>query len=70
MSAITPIEPLREAHNNLSEEKRLVAEAEKEKATTEQFTPAVQDAAHAQDSQKTLQGLQYTGKGSFIDKVF
>lgn len=70
MSPITAIEPVREAEQLAYEEKRVNAEAKKNNATELQLTPLVESSAQERDNKTTLMDFQYTGKGSFIDKVF
>lgn len=70
MSGISPLEATSEYAPNRFEEKREDVEAVKAEPREESQTQNVQAAVHQQDQKQTIQGFQYTGKGSFIDKIF
>ncbi len=69
MSTISGIEPLRDIEQN-QYDKREEIEPAAEKADEQKMAPIVDAASKQQDQKTTVQGFQYTGKGSFIDKVF
>ncbi len=70
MSTISPIEPMREAEQKRYDEKQLEIEPAEIKADEQKLTPEVRAATDQQDQKTTVQAFQYTGKGSFVDKVF
>lgn len=70
MSGISPLESISEYAPNRYEEKREDVETVKAEPREESQTQHVQAAIQQQDQKDTIQGYQYTGKGSFIDKVF
>lgn len=70
MSSIGALEPLSEYAPNRYEEKREDIEPVKDQPKEEIQTPVVQAAAEQQDQKTTMNQFQYTGKGSFIDKIF
>lgn len=70
MSSISPLEAASEYAPNRYEEKREDVEPAEVQPREEIQTQNVQSAAQQQDQKNTIQGFQYTGKGSFIDKVF
>jgi len=70
MSSIESLEPMSEYAPNRFEEKREDLEPVKSQPKEQILAPVVQSAAEQQDQKNTIQGFQYTGKGSFIDKVF
>lgn len=70
MSGISPLESMSEYAPNRYEDKRDEVEPVKAEPREESQTPAVLSAVEQQDHKNTLQAAQYTGKGSFIDKIF
>lgn len=70
MSGIGALEPVSEYAPNRFEEKREDVEPIKDQPKEEIQAPVVQSATEQQDQKTTIQSFQYTGKGSFIDKVF
>jgi hypothetical protein len=75
MSGIGPLDSMSEYAPNRYDDRREPAEtAKSEPASTlpdeQVLAPSVQAAADNQDQKTTVQGFQYTGKGSFIDTVF
>lgn len=70
MSSIGVLEPLSEYAPNRFEEKRDDIEPIKDQPKEEIQAPVVQSAVEQQDQKTTVQGFAYTGKGSFIDKIF
>lgn len=70
MSSIAALESVSEYAPNRYEEKREDIEPVKDQPKEESQVPVVQSAAEQQDQKTTVQSFQYTGKGSFIDKVF
>jgi len=71
MSGVTPIGPLSEYHPNRDEERDRVEQVSPEQpAQDEKSHSMVLGAEQKQDAKTTIQNFQYTGKGSFIDKVF
>lgn len=69
MSSIAALEPLSEYGPSREEQSDRI-ESSSEKATDEVVAPFVKAASEQQDQKTTVQSFQYTGKGSFIDKVF
>lgn len=69
MSTIAPIEIQREAEQ-IRNEKREEMQPADLKTEEQVVTPEARAAAEQQDQKTTVQGFQYTGKGSFVDKVF
>lgn len=70
MSSISALEPMSEYAPNRYEQKREEVEPLETQSKEEIQTPVVQSAAEQQDQKHTINAFQYTGKGSFIDKVF
>ncbi len=70
MSGISPLEALSEYAPNRHEDKRDDVETVRAEPREESQTQNVQAAVNQQDQKNTIQGFQYTGKGSFIDKIF
>jgi hypothetical protein len=70
MSEITPLESVREYFPRREEEDSKQIEPEKQVQNKELHAPVVKAADQQQAEKTTVQGFQYTGKGSFIDKVF
>ncbi|QJB57696.1 hypothetical protein [Pseudodesulfovibrio sp. zrk46] len=70
MSSIAALESMSEYAPNRYEEKREDVEPVKDQPREEIQTPVIQAAAEQQDQKNTMNAFQYTGKGSFIDKVF
>lgn len=70
MSSISALEPMSEYAPNRYEDKREDIEPVKSQPREEIQAPVVQAASDQQDQKNTLNAFQYTGKGSFIDKVF
>lgn len=70
MSSISALEPMSEYAPNRYEDKREDIEPVKSQPLEEIQAPVVQAASDQQDQKNTLNAFQYTGKGSFIDKVF
>lgn len=70
MSSIGPIESLHEAAPLRYDEKREDFEAVEAHAEEQKLTPAVHAKQQERAERMTLNGFQYTGTGSFIDKIF
>ena len=70
MSGISPLESTSEYAPNRYEGKRDDVETVMAEPREESQTQNVQAADQQQNKKHTIQGFQYTGKGSFIDKVF
>jgi len=70
MGGISPLEPMSEYAPNRYEDKREDIEPVKDQPREEIQTQNVQAATQQQDQKNTIQAFQYTGKGSFIDKIF
>lgn len=69
MSSIQAIDPLSEYGPTRQEESK-ETESFEASLMEEARVPFVQAASQQQDTKTTIQSFQYTGKGSFIDKVF
>lgn len=70
MSGIEALESISEYAPNRYEEKREKIEPAKEMPNEQIQASKVQASVEQQDQKTTVQGFQYTGKGSFIDKIF
>lgn len=70
MSSIAALEPLSEYAPNREENKREDIEPVITQPDEQIQAPVVKAHMQQQDQKTTVQGFQYTGKGSFIDKVF
>ena len=70
MSSISLLESMSEYAPNRYEPKREEIEPLDSQPKEEIQTQAVQNAADQQDQKHTLNAFVYTGKGSFIDKIF
>lgn len=70
MSSIQTIDPLSEYGRTRQEESKAEVESFEASLIEEAKVPFVQAASQQQDTKTTIQSFQYTGKGSFIDKVF
>ncbi|QGY41173.1 hypothetical protein GM415_13885 [Pseudodesulfovibrio cashew] len=70
MSSISPLEPMSEYSPERYEEKREEIDPLQAQPNEDARTPVVKAAVEQQDAKTTLNAFQYTGKGSFIDKVF
>ena len=70
MSDIGALESISEYAPNRFEEKRDEVEPVREEPKEQIQAAPVQAHMEQQDQKTTIQAFQYTGKGSFIDKVF
>lgn len=71
MSGVAAIGPMSEyLPNKKDEESEPRVEPANQGPSDEVHSPVVKAADSQQAEKTTVQGFQYTGKGSFIDKVF
>lgn len=70
MSGITPIDAKSGYAPDRLEQRREDAEPVNAEPKVDNQAQAVQAAEKQQDQKTTVQGFQYTGKGSFIDRIF
>ncbi len=70
MSGIAALEPTSEYAPNRYEKKRDDIEPAQNQPKEQIQASMVQAADEKQDYKTTIQGFNYTGKGSFIDGVF
>lgn len=68
MSSIESIEPLSEYAPRQDEVERV--ESTDDQPKDDVMVPYVQAASVKQDHKTTIQSFHYTGKGSFIDRIF
>lgn len=70
MSGIAALGPMSEYLPNRPEEEPERIEPKDQAPKDEMPSPLVKAADQQQAEKTTIQAFQYTGKGSFIDKVF
>ena len=70
MSGIAPLDSTGEYAPNRYEEKREDVDLVKAEPREESQIQTVDVPTQQQDQKNTIQASQYTGKGSFIDKIF
>lgn len=69
MSSIQSIEPLSE-YAPREEDRVERVESTDDQPKDDVMVPYVKAASTSQDHKTTIQSFQYTGKGSFIDRIF
>ncbi|BDQ36240.1 hypothetical protein SYK_06000 [Pseudodesulfovibrio nedwellii] len=70
MSGVAPIGSVNEYQPLTREDERERIEPDNQPPVHEKSTEAVQGAIRKQSENETIYGFKYTGRGSFIDKVF
>ncbi len=70
MSGVAPIGSVNEYHPLTREDEKERIEPNHQPPVQEKSTESVQGAIRKQSENETIYGFQYTGRGSFIDKVF
>lgn len=70
MSGVAPIGPASDLLSNRDEERDVVEPIETVKIGEDKSPMLIKSEDQKQAEKTTLQAFQYTGKGSFIDKIF